>query len=211
MFFQTLAKIEMMRNNNNRLFGHHFETVQHLNFFPEIWFFRVRTHMAQISLQNSGGKMVFLGGSMEPPMGTNGSKSTLVTLELKSNLVKRTLGQSIIDLGSQRSSKGQPDVNLFRNMQMSQLICNHAIIQQPKQICKSNLVKRTPFFIFSFFDNNVIYLWSQRSRTGQPEVNLFRNILWFTNVVRRTFDQSVIHSWGQRSSTGQSEITSSQL
>ena len=33
-----------------------------------------------ILLQNSGGKVVFLrGGSMEPPLGTNGSKSTLVT------------------------------------------------------------------------------------------------------------------------------------
>ena len=32
--------------------------------------------MVQISLQNSGGKVVFL---MEPPLGTNGSKSTLVT------------------------------------------------------------------------------------------------------------------------------------
>ena len=35
--------------------------------------------MVQISLQKSGGKVVFLGGSMEPPLGTNGSKSTLVT------------------------------------------------------------------------------------------------------------------------------------
>ena len=41
--------------------------------------------MVQISLQNSGGKVVFSGGggggggSMEPPLGTNGSKSTLVT------------------------------------------------------------------------------------------------------------------------------------
>ena len=36
--------------------------------------------MVQISLQNSGGKVVFSGGSMEPPrpLGTNGSKSTLV-------------------------------------------------------------------------------------------------------------------------------------
>ena len=40
-----------------------------------------RTYMLQISLQNSGGKVVFSGGggSMEPPLGTNGSKSTLVT------------------------------------------------------------------------------------------------------------------------------------
>ena len=35
--------------------------------------------MVQIPVQNSGGKMVFSGGSMEPPLGTNGSKSTLVT------------------------------------------------------------------------------------------------------------------------------------
>ena len=36
--------------------------------------------MVQISSQNSGGKMVFLGGSREPPsLGTNGSESTLVT------------------------------------------------------------------------------------------------------------------------------------
>ena len=40
--------------------------------------------MVQISLQNSGGKVVFLGGSMEPPhLGTNGSKSALVTLSVK--------------------------------------------------------------------------------------------------------------------------------
>ena len=37
--------------------------------------------MVQISLQTSGGKVVFLGGSMESPFGTNGSKSTLVTFK----------------------------------------------------------------------------------------------------------------------------------
>ena len=35
--------------------------------------------MVQISLQNSGGKVVFLVGSMEFPLGTNGSEITLVT------------------------------------------------------------------------------------------------------------------------------------
>ena len=30
--------------------------------------------MVQISLQNSVGKVVFSGGSMEPPLGTNGNK-----------------------------------------------------------------------------------------------------------------------------------------
>ena len=78
--FQILAKIEMTRNKN-RLFGRHFETVEHFqNFFCRIVIFIARTYMVQISLQNSGGKVVFLrGDSMEPPLGTNGSKSTLVT------------------------------------------------------------------------------------------------------------------------------------
>ena len=79
MVFQNLAKIEMKRNKN-RLFGRHFETVQYLIFFLQNCdFLRPVHYMVQISLQNSGGKVVFSGGSMEPPLGTNGSKSTLVT------------------------------------------------------------------------------------------------------------------------------------
>ena len=40
--------------------------------------------MVQISLQNSGGKVVFSGGFHgTPPLGTNGSKSTLVTKSVK--------------------------------------------------------------------------------------------------------------------------------
>ena len=59
--FQILAKIEM-KQNKNRLFGHHFETVQHFQFFSaEFSFFIVHANMVQSSLQNSGGKMVFLG------------------------------------------------------------------------------------------------------------------------------------------------------
>ena len=43
--FQILAEIEMTRNEN-RLFGHHFETVQILLiFFPEIWLWLVHIHM----------------------------------------------------------------------------------------------------------------------------------------------------------------------
>ena len=57
--FQILAKIEMTRNKT-RLFGRHFETVQYFNFFSELWFLIVHTYMVQISLQNSGGKVVFL-------------------------------------------------------------------------------------------------------------------------------------------------------
>ena len=80
MVFQNLAKIEMTRNKN-RLFGRHFEMVQHLQiFFAELGFFMTRTYMVEISLQNSGGKVVFSGGfPWNPPLGTNGSKSTLVT------------------------------------------------------------------------------------------------------------------------------------
>ena len=64
MAFQILAKIEMTRNKN-RLFGRHFETVQHFQFFfAELWFFIARTYMVQISLQNSGGKVVFLRGAL---------------------------------------------------------------------------------------------------------------------------------------------------
>ena len=58
--FQILTKIEMTRNKN-QLFGRHFEMVQHLNFFPKLWFLIVHEYMVQISLQNFGGKVVFLG------------------------------------------------------------------------------------------------------------------------------------------------------
>ena len=66
--FQNLAKIEMTRNKN-RLFGRHFETVQHFFFFLQYCYFflMARTYIVQISMQNSGGKVVFSGGSMEPP------------------------------------------------------------------------------------------------------------------------------------------------
>ena len=78
--FQILAKIEMTRNKN-RLFGRHFEMVQHFQFFfAELWFLIAHTYMVQISLQNSGGKVVFYTWvPRNPPLGTNGSKSTLVT------------------------------------------------------------------------------------------------------------------------------------
>ena len=78
--FQILAKIKMTRIKN-RLFGRHFETVQHFqNFFAELWFLIVHTYMVQISLQNSDGKEVFYAWvPRNPPLGTNGSKSTLVT------------------------------------------------------------------------------------------------------------------------------------
>ena len=71
--FQNLAKIKMTRNKN-WLFGRNFETEQHFIylFFFELWFFIAGTYMVQISLQNSGGKVVFSGG-FHAPLGTNGS------------------------------------------------------------------------------------------------------------------------------------------
>ena len=75
MVFQNLAKIEMTRNKN-RLFRRHFETEQHFNFFfAELWIFMTRTYMVQISLQNSGGKVVFSGGvPWNPPWALTGVK-----------------------------------------------------------------------------------------------------------------------------------------
>ena len=74
--FQILAKIEMTRNKN-RLFCRHFETVRHFNFcfFSKLWFFIVHTYMVQISLQNSGWKVVFLRGvPWNPPWAPTGVK-----------------------------------------------------------------------------------------------------------------------------------------
>ena len=70
--FQIVAKIEMTQNKNP-LFGRHFETIQHFNFFfSELCFFIAHTYMVKISLLNSGGKVVFLGGV--PPWAPTGVK-----------------------------------------------------------------------------------------------------------------------------------------
>ena len=98
-FIQILDKIEMMQNKH-RLSGGHFETEEHLFYFVLFFHFiylfiylsiyvciylfcflqncdfLYRTYMVQISLQNSGGKVEGFHGI---PLGTNGSKSTLVT------------------------------------------------------------------------------------------------------------------------------------
>ena len=75
-FFQIMDKIKMTRNKN-LLFGRHFETVQHfLIFFSEIIIFdssyTYGTYFIAKFLWESG----FLHAT---PLGTNGSKSTLVT------------------------------------------------------------------------------------------------------------------------------------
>ena len=79
MFFQILTK--MMRNKN-RLLGRHFETVQYLKKKTELWFLIVHEYMMQISMQNSSGKVVS-GGFHGTPLGTNASKSSLVTKSVK--------------------------------------------------------------------------------------------------------------------------------
>ena len=78
--FQILAKIEMARNKN-RLFGRHFETVQHFqNIFCRIVIFYSPYMYGANFIAKFQWESGFLkGGSMEPPLGTNGSKSTLVT------------------------------------------------------------------------------------------------------------------------------------
>ena len=81
MVFQNLAKIEMTRNKN-QLFGRHFETVPHLIFFfcRIVIFYDPYIYGANFIAKfrwESG----FLRGGFHgtPPLGTNGSKSTLVT------------------------------------------------------------------------------------------------------------------------------------
>ena len=82
--FQILVKIEMTRNKN-RLFGRHFETVKHFQiFFAELRIFIVHTCMVQISLQKSGGKVVFYGWvPRNPPWAPTGVKVYLGHLSVK--------------------------------------------------------------------------------------------------------------------------------
>ena len=80
--FQILAEIEMMRNEN-RLFGRHFETVQIFYIFSlkygcdkciYIW--------CKDNYKIPVGKWFSLGGSMEPPLCTNGSAGYLMQLSV---------------------------------------------------------------------------------------------------------------------------------
>ena len=78
--FQIFAKIEMTRNKN-RLFGRHFKnSITFSKFFSRIVIFYSPFIYGANFIAKFRGKSGFLkGGSMEPPLGTNGSKSTLVT------------------------------------------------------------------------------------------------------------------------------------
>ena len=56
-----------------------------------------RTYMVQISLQNSGGKVVFSEGvPWKPPLGTNGSKNTLVTKVLSTDYYEHSKAFQIL-------------------------------------------------------------------------------------------------------------------
>ena len=74
--FQILAKIEMTRNKN-RLFGRYFETVQFL-FCRIVIFYSPYMYGANFIAKFRWESGFLKGGSMEPSLGTNGSKSTLV-------------------------------------------------------------------------------------------------------------------------------------
>ena len=79
VFFQILAKIEMTRNKS-RLFGRHFDTMQHFKkFFAELWFFYSPYIYGENLIAKFWWKRNFLGGFHGTPLGTNRSKSTLVT------------------------------------------------------------------------------------------------------------------------------------
>ena len=73
MIFHILAKIEVTRIKIDYLDAI-LKWYYILIFFPELHFLIVHNYMVQISLQNSGGKVVFLGGSMEPPRAPTGVK-----------------------------------------------------------------------------------------------------------------------------------------
>ena len=78
VIFQILAKMEMTQNEN-RLFGRHFETVHHFQFFfcRIVIFYSPYIYGANFIAKfrwESG----FLKGGFHPLV-TNGSKSTLVT------------------------------------------------------------------------------------------------------------------------------------
>ena len=64
VFFQNLAKIEMTRNKN-RLFGRHFETVQHLIFCRIVIFYVPYIYGANFIAKF--GKGVFSGSPWNPP------------------------------------------------------------------------------------------------------------------------------------------------
>ena len=75
-----------MTRNENRLFGRHFEAVQIFYiFFPEIWLWLVYIYTYGVTIiKKFRWESGFLwGGSMEPPLCTNGSAGYLMQLSVK--------------------------------------------------------------------------------------------------------------------------------
>ena len=120
--FQILAKIEMTRNKI-RLFGRHFEMVQHFQFFfffcfcfcffAELWFFIVNAYMVQILLQKSGGKSGFLEGVPWTPLEHQREQKYL------GHLVKRHLepthlkSSPLFTFSTKLLSQDSPSIHLF--------------------------------------------------------------------------------------------------
>ena len=174
--FQILAKIEMMRNKN-RLFGHHFETVQYFQFlFAELWFFIVHTYIVQISLQNSGGKVVFLRGPWNP-LGNNESKSTLVTYGVITGCLQ-PIGHSVLLPWIQTKLSWKPEI----------------VFNKSKRIiwaCSFVKKRRLVFFFLSIFLRNrslsdarwfcgkKTQIWEGKSVFNWKSIKLKRNVLCF--------------------------------
>ena len=93
--FQILAKIEMTQNEN-RLFDRHFETVRQFKYLSGMGF-----DSAYINGANFIAKFRWENGFL--PLGTNGSKSTLVTLVLMVDesykLIKKLYTFNVVLLG----------------------------------------------------------------------------------------------------------------
>ena len=64
--------------NQNRLFGRHFEMIKHSNFLSRIMVFDSPWIYSTNFIAKFRWKSGFLRSSMDPTLGTNGSESTLV-------------------------------------------------------------------------------------------------------------------------------------
>ena len=94
--------------------------------------------MAQISLQNSAGKVVFYGWvPRNPPLGTNGSKSTLVTEVLTKYILLKfgpnttPLTMTLISVKPGSSSTQFPQSQQWSNINQFATITCHTIRKHP--------------------------------------------------------------------------------
>ena len=85
-----------MTQNENRLFGRHFETAQifYIFFFLKYGCDLCIYIWCKDILKTSVGKGFYLGGSMEPPLCTNGSAGYLMQLSVKGCFKRLTTGKN---------------------------------------------------------------------------------------------------------------------